>query len=117
MNLGDLQGLALLVLPLLLGTVTVWARLTGGTRRLLLVAAIAFLLLIAVPLFLTTTIWIYDAGPLLKAAVESWTLPASALAAALVTQLLAHRRMSPGIRVGAATAAALLAISVGWWQT
>ena len=117
MNRADLQGLALLVLPLLLGAVAVWAHLTGGTRRLLLVTAIAVLLLIAVPVFFTTTILIYDAGPLLKAAVESWTLPASALAAALATQLLGHRPMALGLRVGAATAAAFLAISLGWWQT
>jgi len=60
---------------------------------------------------------IHDAGPLQEAAVESWTLPASALAAALVTQFLGKRPMPLALRVAAATAAAFLAISMGWWQT
>ena len=117
MNRADLQGLAVLVIPLLLGAVSVWAYLAGGTRRLLLVAVIAILLLMTIPLFFSTTILIHDAGPLQVAAIESWTLPASALAAALVTRFIGRRPMPLALRVGAATAAAFLAISVGWWQT
>ncbi len=114
MHRVQLELLYVVGVPLLLASGAAWTHRTGGTRRLWIVAAIGTGLL-AVPLLITNSFELYHTGPRSAAGVDTWTLPASALTVAVVTQLLGHRRIPVVIRAGVAAVAAFLVTSLGFW--
>ena len=114
MNRVNVELLYVFGVPLLFALGAVWAQRTGGARRLWIAAGIVIPFL-TVPLLFTRTISLYNTGPLSAAAVETWTLPISALAAAVATQLFGHHKIPRVVRAAVAWGGAYLATAAGFW--